>query len=237
MKKTVGFGRWLAWLLVMSISATGWTLDKPKEVLLLPFGLAEKVQPPEKFNLAGEISNALYARLAKLEGLLVQRFKSSHPSVQRAVEEGRLKKERLVPPFNVQEADGTWLAVKVGREMAATYVVAGTIEEYRYEESTKQVTLTLSVDLLQVKENKVLLSSAETARVRGKRDSEENTLVIEAISSVVQKLTTAMEATLKGVQAPAPQEAESKQKSSRQEGGFFALLGFSLLIWLRSMMR
>lgn len=227
--------RRLIWSLLILGLAFGLSASlraESKEVLLFPLGQASSVQPPEDFNLSNEMLNALYARLKAIPGVHLERFRPSHPSVQRAMMEQRLRRDRLQPPYNVKEADGTWLAVRVAREFGSTHTLAGSIEEFNYNSQTRQLTLTVSLDLIQVSDGQVLFSAAETGRARAADSTPDmNVLSVQAINDVVSKLGVGLEDRLK----PSEDAVEKAPvlKKRRDQGGLFALFGVLLLTGLR----
>jgi ABC-type uncharacterized transport system auxiliary subunit len=94
----------------------------------------------------------------------VVRFKETNPSVRRALDENRLRRDRLTPPFNVKEADGTWRSARIGQILDVDYALAGSIAEFSYDANTKRATITVSMDLVQVSDSTVVVSLAETGQ-------------------------------------------------------------------------
>jgi len=223
---------WGLLVLGLAFGLSGTARAESRDVLLFPLGQTSSIQPPEDFNLSNEVLNALYARLKTIPGVHLERFRPSHPSVQRALMEKRLRRERLEPPYNVKEADGTWLAVRVAREFGSTHTLAGSIEEYSYNPQTRLLTITVSLDLIQVSDGQVLFSAAETGRARAADASPDmNLLSVQAIHDVVSKLGVGLEERLK----PAADSTEKAPvlKKRRDQGGLFALFGVLLLTGLR----
>lgn len=226
LSKTLAFAALIAWSGWMGAEA-----KETKDVFLFPFAKPASAQVSEEFNLENEVQNALYARLKSIKGVNVERFRASHPSMQRAVMENRLRRDRMQPPFNVKEADGNWLCVKIAREAGMEYALAGSIEEYTFNAADQQVVLTVSLDLIQVSDGQILFTSAETGRARSRDETpNQNLLAVNAISDVVKKLGDGLEQRL----APASDtEQKEPEKKSRNNTGIFVGAAFLILLSAR----
>jgi hypothetical protein len=202
-----------------------------RELVIFPFEIGSGVQAPQDFNLNTELVNALYAQLKDIPGLYVVRFKETNPSVRRALDENRLRRDRLTPPFNVKEADGTWRSARIGQILDVDYALAGSIAEFSYDANTKRATITVSMDLVQVSDSTVVVSLAETGQGRATSD-DPNTAYIAAIADVAQKVGAAVRERLT---PPAPAEQPKAQKPSarRQERTAFSLFGLLILVGIR----
>jgi hypothetical protein len=202
-----------------------------RELVIFPFEIGSGVQAPQDFNLNTELVNALYAQLKDIPGLYVVRFKETNPSVRRALDENRLRRDRLNPPFNVKEADGTWRSARIGQILDVDYALAGSIAEFSYDANTKRATITVSMDLVQVSDSTVVVSLAETGQGRATSD-DPNTAYIAAIADVAQKVGSAVRERLT---PPAPAEQPKAQKPSarRQERTAFSLFGLLILVGIR----
>jgi hypothetical protein len=202
-----------------------------RELVIFPFEIGSGVQAPQDFNLNTELVNALYAQLKDIPGLYVVRFKETNPSVRRALDENRLRRDRLNPPFNVKEADGTWRSARIGQILDVDYALAGSIAEFSYDANTKRATITVSMDLVQVSDSTVVVSLAETGQGRATSD-DPNTAYIAAIADVAQKVGSAVRERLT---PPAPAEQPKAQKPSarRQEHTAFSLFGLLILVGIR----
>jgi hypothetical protein len=223
-KRTALLGVLLSGLMALAAS------QEMRELVIFPFEIGSGVQAPQDFNLNTELVNALYAQLKDIPGLYVVRFKETNPSVRRALDENRLRRDRLNPPFNVKEADGTWRSARIGQILDVDYALAGSIAEFRYDASTKHATITVSLDLVQVSDGTVVVSLGETGQGRASSD-DPNTAYIAAIADVAQKVGAAVCERL----APAPAEQPKAQKPStrRQERTAFSLFGLLILVGIR----
>lgn len=220
--KRIGIFLAVAGLLVQSASA------QTRELVLFPFGIGAAVQPAEEFNVGVELLNALYAQLRQIPNLHVQRFRETNPSILRALEENRLRRDRLVPPFNEREADGTWRAARIGAVMGANLVFAGRIEEFSYNPQTREVILTVSGDLIDVASGEVLLSVAETGRGRlGKDENDPNLARIAAVAQAAERVGAAVRARLAPAE-PTPAPEPPKRIDRRGERAVFTL--FALIL-------
>ena len=225
MKRTALLGVLLSGLMALAAS------QEMRELVIFPFEIGSGVQAPQDFNLNTELVNALYAQLKDIPGLYVVRFKETNPSVRRALDENRLRRDRLNPPFNVKEADGTWRSARIGQILDVDYALAGSIAEFSYDANTKRATITVSMDLVQVSDSTVVVSLAETGQGRATSD-DPNTAYIAAIADVAQKVGAAVRERLT---PPAPAEQPKAQKPStrRQERTAFSLFGLLILVGIR----
>jgi hypothetical protein len=224
-KRTALLGVLLSGLMALAAS------QEMRELVIFPFEIGSGVQAPQDFNLNTELVNALYAQLKDIPGLYVVRFKETNPSVRRALDENRLRRDRLNPPFNVKEADGTWRSARIGQILNVDYALAGSIAEFSYDANTKRATITVSMDLVQVSDSTVVVSLAETGQGRATSD-DPNTAYIAAIADVAQKVGAAVRERLT---PPAPAEQPKAQKPStrRQERTAFSLFGLLILVGIR----
>jgi hypothetical protein len=224
-KRTALLGVLLSGLMALAAS------QEMRELVIFPFEIGSGVQAPQDFNLNTELVNALYAQLKDIPGLYVVRFKETNPSVRRALDENRLRRDRLTPPFNVKEADGTWRSARIGQILNVDYALAGSIAEFSYDANTKRATITVSMDLVQVSDSTVVVSLAETGQGRATSD-DPNTAYIAAIADVAQKVGASVRERLT---PPAPAEQPKAQKPSarRQERTAFSLFGLLILVGIR----
>ncbi|MEJ5385018.1 MAG: hypothetical protein WHS44_09085 [Fimbriimonadales bacterium] len=171
----------------------GLAAAQTRELVLFPFAQGAAVQPTEDFNVNTEALNALYAQLKEIPGVYVLRFRETNPSVTRAIEENRIRRDRLNPPFNEREADGTWRAARVGALLDVDLAFAGRIEEFSYDPNTREAIITLSGDLIDVRTGEVIVSVAESGRARlGSDDEDVNRARIAAVADVAQKVGAAV---------------------------------------------
>jgi hypothetical protein len=224
-KRTALLGALLCGLIAITAA------QEMRELVIFPFEIGTGVQAPQDFNLNTELTNALYAQLKETPGLYVVRFKETNPSVRRALDENRLRRDRLTPPFNVKEADGTWRSARIGQILDVDYALAGSIAEFSYDANTKRATITVSMDLVQVSDSTVVVSLAETGQGRATSD-DPNTAYIAAIADVAQKVGAAVRERLT---PPVPAEQPKAQKPSarRQERTAFSLFGLLILVGIR----
>ena len=137
-----------------------------------------------------------------------------HPSITRAVEENRIRRDRLNPPFNEREADGTWRAARVGALLDVDLAFAGRIEEFSYDPTKREAIITISGDLIDVRTGEVIVSVAETGRGRLGSDQEDvNIARIAAVAEVVQKVGAALRERL----APPVQQPTQPQEERRPD--------------------
>ncbi len=201
--------------------------SEARELVLFPLNLESAVSAPEDFNVGVEVLNALYAQVKDVPNLYVFRYRETNPSVRRAVEENRLRRDRLTPPFNVREPDGVWRSARIAEIMDADFALAGSVAEFRFDPQTREAVITLSVDLVQVSDGTVLASLAETGRGRlGSEEQDVNLAYIRAITQATEKVGTALRERLAPPQdqEPAKQERRPDRKRDRTAFTIFGLL-------------
>jgi hypothetical protein len=114
-----------------------------KSILVFPFDNSAQVAPEflESVQTLGQDTQlSLQTSLSAKGTCRALAFSERLPSVQRAVQEGTLKKEDLKGPFGL-EKDATLLALKLAREVAADLMLVGAID-VRTGEVVKNVGLT-----------------------------------------------------------------------------------------------
>ncbi|MFN7162563.1 MAG: hypothetical protein ACK4NB_05835 [Fimbriimonadales bacterium] len=213
--------------LLMSVSLAA---NEVRELVLFPFAQGAAVQPTEEFNVEVESLNARYAQMKDIPSLYVLRFRETNPSLRRAIDENRIRRDRIAPPFNEREADGTWRAARVGELLGVDLAFAGRIEEFSYDENTREAIVTLSGDLIDVKTGEVLLSVAETGRGRlGSDESDPNIARIAAVAQAAEKVGAAVRARLAPpAEQPTAAPQEQKRPDRRSERKFMTL--FTLIL-------
>ncbi len=222
------------WMIgLLSLMLAGFAqAEEARELVLFPLNLEQGVQAPEDYNVGVEVLNALYAQVKDVPSLYVFRYRETNPAIRRAIDENRLRRDRLVPPFNVREPDGVWRSARIAEIMDADFALAGSIAEFGYNPQTREATITISVDLVQVSDGSVVASLAETGRGRLGSDEEDvNLAYIRAVSEATEKIGTALRERLAPPQEEAPQE--KRRPSRRREGTAFAIFGVLLGAGLR----
>ncbi len=211
-------------LIVALLLRTSFAADGTRELVLFPFGQGAAVQPTEEFNVEVEALNALYAQLKEVPNLYVARFRETNPSIRRAIEENRIRRDRLTPPFNEREADGTWRAARVGALLGVDLAFAGRIEEFSYDPNQREAIVTISGDLIDVNTGEVLISVAETGRGRLGSDQEDPNLArIEAVAQAAKKIGDAIRARLAPPAEQPTAAEEKKQPDRKRERAVFTL--------------
>jgi hypothetical protein len=205
-------------LIVALLFTASYASEDARELVLFPFGQGAAVQPAEEFNVEVEAINALYAQVKSIPNLYVLRFRETNPSVRRAIDENRIRRDRLTPPFNEREADGTWRAARVGALLGVDLAFAGRIEESSYDPNTREAIVTISGDLIDVQSGEVLVSVAETGRGRlGSEENDPNVARIAAVSQAAEKIGAAIRARLAPPTEQPTTVEEKKQPDRKRE--------------------
>jgi len=214
----------IAWCLSLGLATA-----QTRELVLFPFVQGAAVQPTEEFNVNVEVLNALYAQMKEIPNIYVLRFRETNPSITRAIEENRIRRDRLNPPFNEREADGSWRAARVGAIMGVDLAFAGRIEEFSYGPTTREAIITVSGDLIDVRSGEVLLSVAETGRGRlGTDDADVNLARIAAVAEVAQKISAAVRERLVPPIEQPTQPQERRQPDRHRERAAVTLFAIIL---------
>jgi hypothetical protein len=213
-----------AWCLSLGLATA-----QTRELVLFPFVQGAAVQPTEEFNVNVEVLNALYAQMKEIPNIYVLRFRETNPSITRAIEENRIRRDRLNPPFNEREADGSWRAARVGAIMGVDLAFAGRIEEFSYDPTAREAIITVSGDLIDVRSGEVLLSVAETGRGRlCTDDADVNLARIAAVAEVAQKISAAVRERLVPPVEQPTQPQERRQPDRHRERAAVALFAVIL---------
>jgi len=214
----------IAWCLSLGLATA-----QTRELVLFPFVQGAAVQPTEEFNVNVEVLNALYAQMKEIPNIYVLRFRETNPSITRAIEENRIRRDRLNPPFNEREADGSWRAARVGAIMGVDLAFAGRIEEFSYNPTTREAIITVSGDLIDVRSGEVLLSVAETGRGRlGTDDTDANLARIAAVAEVARKIGAAVRERLTPPVEQPTQPQERQQPDRHRERAIVTLFAIIL---------
>ncbi|MFS8807552.1 hypothetical protein NW837_08890, partial [Synechococcus sp. R6-10] len=81
------------WAVIIACLSLGWSAAQTRELVLFPFAQGAAVQPTDEFSVNVEALNALYAQLKEIHGIYVLRFRETNPSITRAVEENRIRRD------------------------------------------------------------------------------------------------------------------------------------------------
>ncbi|GIV07607.1 MAG: hypothetical protein KatS3mg017_0809 [Fimbriimonadales bacterium] len=220
----------IATLILALLMSASFASGEARELVIFPFAQGAAVQPTEDFNVDVEALNALYAQMKELPNLYVLRFRETNPSVRRAIEENRIRRDRVAPPFNEREADGTWRAARVGELMGVDLAFAGRIEEFSFDSNTREAIVTLSGNLIDVKTGEVLLSVAETGRGRlGTEDNDPNIARIAAVAQAAEKVGAAVRTRLAPPTEQPATEPQQKERPDRRSERTVATL-FTLIL-------
>jgi len=156
-------------------------------ITVFSFGVPEGFAAPDGYDPASLLRLNIISRLEQTANYQPMEFSRRVPSVQLAVEQGRLQLQDLQPPFNQPEGQ-SWRAVVVGKQLRTPFALAGSIESYQYDSQKHTGTIVVSVDVYDVNENKVVVSAAVTGKAQGNSESEEVAVMSLAISDAADKV-------------------------------------------------
>jgi len=155
-------------------------------VLVAPL---ENKTPTGGDELAQRVTHAIKTALDASGRAAVVSTSETSPSVKRAIEQGRkISADDVRPPWDADKAR------RVGRELGADIALLGTIDEYAYDEGAKRVTISLSIQRLDVSTEDPPVSIGVTGRSADKPrpPAKEGTLMAEALDDAAVKVAEAV---------------------------------------------
>jgi len=155
----------------------------PPTVMVLTFAPSPESEAAVPAALGASLTRAMTSSLRGTGKFEVVQFSTSSPSIVRAVEEGRLRVADITPPFDDPE-----VAVRLGREVGTDYVLAGLIEDYRYDGVAYRASMSVSVQWIEVKSGRTLKTVAISAEATGTATSTQDELNAKAVSEAVNRV-------------------------------------------------
>ena len=202
-------------------------------VVVFPFAISNSI-PASKTELIKQYADDLLTLLN--EGLRETRqfsvlvFDPRVASIRRAITEQKLTEKEVSQPIDTT-AEGAARAQKIAKLIGADVAMIGSVEEYSFNESSGEVTLTVSTQIIQVQEGDIepIVVTGRSKKTQDRPDQSEEALGVSATYDVAEKIlanlasvTSAENSTLTPVKSP-------KSKSLVP-----ALLGAMLLGYLLS---
>ncbi len=211
-----------------AVAAAAQAKPVPPAVLVLPFAPSQQVETAVPTALGASLTRAMTSSLRNTGKFDVVRFTETNPSIQRAVEEGRLRQPDIIPPF-----EDTELAVRVGREIGAAYAIAGVIEDYNYDSAARKTSLSVSVQWIDVKTGRAVKTVAISAEGTGTATSTQDEVDARAVSDAVNRVL--QELALGEVNVVQPTTTPAKKPSVKRGSNVgWIVLGLGLIAALAS---
>ena len=193
-----------------------------KTVLLFPFDV-----PSTTATNAGEISalltDAAASRLIASGQYSVTTYYRAWPPVARLHNDQQLTEADVIPPF----AEDNRKAVKIAKAVGYDAVCIGSLEDYQFNETDKQVTVTVSGRIINVETGAVLKNvTLSASSARGNERSKEEELNLDAVRQCSEKLMAQLAPVGAAVVQPPVKTATDKKK--RNSDWLWGLLAIGL---------
>lgn len=188
-------------------------------LLLFPF--VNNTQQPSGDAIASQVVDALRFRLDSVGVFKVTGYSKFLSPVQRAVQDGVLTEADTAGPY----ADAT-TAGKIAAQVSTNDYLIGSVESFKADPTTRNVTLEVSADLRDTKTNNSIRTLAFTGTAAPLSNSDTLDAVTQrAIASVASKLAAAINGNRKPMVMPASQRGHNNGAQTF----LLALLGGALL--------
>lgn len=155
-----------------------------KTLLLFPFDVASTMAPNAE-ELSGLLTDAAGSRLIATNSYAVTTYYRAWPPVARLHQDQQLGEGDVIAPF----AEDNRKSVKVAKLVGYEVVCIGSVDDYQYNETDKQVTLTVSGRVIVVETGQVLKNvTLSASSVKGGEKSKEEELNLDAGRQAMEKL-------------------------------------------------
>ena len=185
-----GARRALIGLALTALALSALAQTPKKSVAFFPFGLGEEVMQTTGFKLEETVTGPFVEAFQKDGRLTHQTFKRTHASVRRALIEGSLKSALLLEPYTGR-FENNFKAVTLGKVLRSDLAVAGQVDSWVYDSSSKKAKMTVSIETYNVGEAKPLGAVVLTVEGSGETEQEAAKSAAQALSAqaVPQVLT------------------------------------------------
>lgn len=188
-----------------------------KTVLVFPF---EDTANSSIETFSEDLLDSIQTAISTSGMLRAMAFSEKLPSVQRSVRELALRPDDVKGPFGTDK-DQIASALKIGREIAADFVLIGTIDEIKADATGKKAEITLTAVLADVRTGESVKTVAVTGQTPDNTTSTiEADLIAQAAGNAVAMMTrevvsAGQTVAIQGVtEGNAPVIKKSKKKSS-----------------------
>lgn len=183
-----------------------------KTALVFPFDVPSTMASNAE-ELSSLLTDVAASRLVASGTYAVTTFYKAWPPVARLHNDQQLGEADVVAPFAEDNRKG----LKIGKLVGYDVVCVGSVDDYQYDESGKQVTLTVSARLLSVETGQVLKNvTLSASSSKGGEKAKEEELNLEAGRQAMDKLMSQLaplSAVPTVVEAPKPTVAKKKRNN------------------------
>ena len=171
--------------------------------LLFPVDVPDS-SVPGAAEVTGLLTDVARSRLLASGTYFVTQFHRAHPTIARLHSDQQLTDSDVTKPFAEDNAKGT----KIAKLAAYDVIFVGSVDDYQYNATDKQATVTMSGRLLNVADGKIIKSATLSATSAKGGTAKEPERAEEAGRSAAEKLMTQ----LVPVIAPPPADPAKKDK-------------------------
>lgn len=191
-----------------------------KTILLFPFDVPSTTATNAE-EMSGLLTDAAASRLIASGQYSVTTYYRAWPPVARLHNDQQLTEADVIAPF----AEDNRKAVKIAKAVAYDTVCIGSLDDYQYNESDKQVTVTVSGRIINVETGQVLKNvTLSASSARGTERSKEEDLNLDAVRQCSEKLMAQLAPMGTAVvQTPVKTTAERKKRNNDWLWGLLAI--------------
>lgn len=155
-----------------------------KSMLLFPFDVPSTMAPNAE-ELSGLLTDAAASRLVASNAYSVTTYYRAWPPVARLHSDQQIGEADVIPPF----AEDNRKSVKIAKLVEYETVCIGSVDDYQYNESDRQVSLTVSGRIIVAETGQVLKNVTLSATSRpGNAKAKEEDLNMDAGRQAMEKL-------------------------------------------------
>lgn len=185
-----------------------------KTIVIFPFEVA--ATQTSLGALAGDLPKSIQSGLGGSRMYRALAFSERTPSVQRAVIETSLKKDDLQGPFGT-EKDQIDNALKIGQQMAADFILVGSIDDVKVDTAKKRAEITLTAMTVNVENGETVKTVAVMGETPANTtSSSEKDLTAMAAGDAVSKMVKELAPDAATAQNTQPVVVRKKSSSKRK---------------------
>ncbi len=170
----------------VTFAASGKSANIQQTIIVLPF--ATPANCPID-TLGGDMASSVASGLSAAKGVTAFGLTERLPAIRRATQVDKtLKKEDLAGPFGT-EKDQIQLALKIAREVAADYVLVGSIDDITTDNDTKKADVMVSASLVNVSTGEIVKTDVVTGQSAPSTKADDSSVwVSQASGDAVAKI-------------------------------------------------